>query len=85
MRPPRLVLAAAAALAAFAATHVAMRLLLHAYACRTPAAWWPDWAWRCLDPGIRAVQSLTRLGWDTALPLFAAVAVFLAIGLTRKA
>ena len=83
MKAPRLLVAALGGLVVFATTHVALRLVLRAYACNAPTAWWPDWAWRCFDPDIRAVQSLTRMGWDSALPLFAAVAIFLFIGLYR--
>ncbi|MEM8850461.1 MAG: hypothetical protein AAGE03_10550 [Pseudomonadota bacterium] len=80
----RLVLAASAAFVTFLAARIGIGVFLDAYACDTPADWWPDWAWTCGDAGARAARALTTMDWDAVLPLFLALAVFLVIGLTPR-
>ncbi len=82
--PPRIVLAALGAMLVFFLSRVGIGLFLDAYACRTPAAWWPDWAWLCGDPGARAARALTTMDWDAALPLMLALATFVTVGLTGR-
>ncbi|PWJ13262.1 hypothetical protein [Jannaschia seohaensis] len=82
-RPPRLLVAALAGVVTGLVTWGTGRVLADAFACRPPTAWWPGWAWPCLDETGQLVRDLTGMGWDTALPLLLGVAVFLAVGLSR--